>query len=263
MTTKNRTITTLMFFLFISTTFAQLHVDVESGVVFKGPYNTIQVPKSTGTNFDAFGSGFETSPTWFYRLRAGYTINGRHTITALFAPLTVESYALNSNNQLINFEGVNFEAQKNLKVRYKFNSYRLTYRYNIVKKDNITFGLGITAKVRDAAIQLKNDVEDKTKNDLGVVPLINFYLLWNFWNNFGLLVDGDALYIPGTQGRAEDVFVGLNYSINKNVAIKGGYRLLEGGANIDQIYNFTFIHYASLGVVFTFLEKDKIPNKTD
>jgi hypothetical protein len=237
-------------------TFAQMQIDLESGANFKGPYNNIQVPKTGGTDFDAFGNDFNTDPSWFYRIRAGYTIKGRHTITALFAPLTIESFSKSTNNQLINFEGVNFEAQKNLKVRYKFNSYRLTYRYNIVKNDNLTFGLGITGKVRDAAIQLTNDVSDKSKTDLGVVPLINFYLSWNFLNNFGLLVDGDALYIPGfTKGRAEDIFVGLRCDIDKNMALKGGYRFLEGGSDIDVVKNFTFIHYASLGVIFTFLDK--------
>ena len=50
------------------------------------------------------------------------------------------------------------------------------------------------------------------------------------------------------QGRAEDIFVGFDYAFNKKVSFFVGYRMLEGGADVDKVYNFTFLHYASAGL---------------
>ena len=47
------------------------------------------------------------------------------------------------------FEGATFPANADLTGTYKFNSYRLTYRYGeIVLKPKFEFGLGFTAKIR-------------------------------------------------------------------------------------------------------------------
>ncbi|MEZ5198340.1 MAG: hypothetical protein R2764_18710 [Bacteroidales bacterium] len=44
------------------------------------------------------------------------------------------------------FEGVVFPANTELEGTYMFNSYRLTYRYDIVKKLRFEFGLGLPQK---------------------------------------------------------------------------------------------------------------------
>ncbi len=80
-----------------------------------------------------------------------------------------------------------------------------------------------------------------------MVPLINFYLNWNFTQRAGFLLEGDALV--GKQGRAEDIFGGFTYKLNDIISAKAGYRVLEGGADNDEVYNFTWFNYASAGVV--------------
>jgi hypothetical protein len=79
-----------------------------------------------------------------------------------------------------------------------------------------------------------------------LMPLINFYLNWGFAKNFGLLLEADALTAP--QSRAEDIFAGFLYQPGDRLALKAGYRLLEGGSDNDEVYNFTWFNYLT-GVV--------------
>ena len=34
--------------------------------------------------------------------------------------------------------------------------------------------------------------------------------------------------------------------------IRAGYRILEGGADNDEVYNFALFHYASMGISYAF-----------
>lgn len=245
------TLSLICFFCITSTINAQAIIDIESGAVFTG-YNNVRVPGNTGTLF-SLKNDLESKSTIFIRLRAGYTIKDRHTISVLYAPLEVKSSGL--SNKEINFEGVIFPTNTNLNAIYRFNSYRITYRYDIVKRKKIEFGLGFTAKIRDAEIALTSQNLASSKKNVGFVPIINFRLHWKLNNKIGVLLDGDALAAP--QGRAEDVLLAGTYQISDQFMVRCGYRILEGGADNDEVYNFTLFHYASFGLSYTFRNKIK------
>ena len=69
---------------------------------------------------------------------------------------------------MLTLSGTLFPANTALEAKYKFNSYRLTYRYDIVKKPKIDFGLGFTAKIRDASIALESADYEGRKNQRGI-----------------------------------------------------------------------------------------------
>ena len=232
-----------------TTTHAQILGDVETGAIFGGFYNRIQIFTDEGTEFNAFGSQFRTPAQPFVRLRFGYTIAKRHTIIGLFAPLTIRSFS-NGYNEDILYQNITFDAGQPLEVRYMFNSYRITYRFHIVEKEKITFAMGATAKLRQAEIELSNDQTSSVNRNLGFVPIINFYLNYRPIQKLGIIFEGDALVAPNGVGRAEDIFLGAAYYINDNLAIKAGYRLLEGGSRNPESTTFTFIHYASIGATW-------------
>ena len=228
-----------------STTQAQFFIDAETGLVFNNTYNKVRVPGNNGTTID-LAKDFTGNNTVFYRLRAGYTISDRHTISVLYAPLSVSSST--TPQQSISFNNVDFSAGVKTDARYTFNSYRLTYRYDFIRNPSFRLGAGVTAKIRDAAIRLSNEQTSSTKINQGFVPLINFYANWNITQRWNLILDGDALV--GSQGRAEDVFIGAGYQLKKDkIIIKGGYRVLEGGADNEEVYNFTWFNYASVGAI--------------
>jgi hypothetical protein len=230
---------------------AQTVIDFETGSVFTG-YNDVRIPGDKGTLF-SLKNDLKAKTKIFYRLRASYTFNSRHTISLLYAPLETQSEGVAAKD--IFFEGEVFPSNSQLKGTYKFNSYRITYRYDIVQKPRIIFGLGFTAKIRDAGISLSSAGITAEKTNVGFVPIINFRLSWKIDDQFGLLLDGDALAAP--QGRAEDVLIAATYKFSDNFGIRAGYRILEGGANNDKVYNFALFHYASVGISYTFKNKPK------
>jgi hypothetical protein len=225
---------------------AQATLDLETGAVFTG-YNDVQIPGDQGTRF-SLKDQLTPDTEFFYRLRLSYTIKSRHTLSLLYAPLETQSEGRVAEDIL--FEGVVFNANSQLRGTYKFNSYRLTYRYDIVKKPKVEFGLGFTAKIRDAQIALSSEGLYSEKDNVGFVPIINFRLLWNVNDQFGLLLDGDALAAP--QGRAEDISLAATYKLSDNLRVRLGYRILEGGADNDEVYNFALFHYALAGISYTF-----------
>ena len=225
---------------------AQATIDLESGVVFTGN-NNVRIPGNQGTLF-SLKDDLISKSAFFYRIKLGYTIKSRHTISLLYAPLETKSEGSVAKDIL--FEGVLFPVNTEIKGTYKFNSYRLTYRYDFVKNPEFEFGLGFSGKIRDAKIALTSPRLTSEKTNVGLVPLINFRLLWNIDENFGLLLDGDALAAP--QGRAEDVLIAATYKFSDSFGIRAGYRILEGGADNDEVYNFSLFNYASVGITYTF-----------
>lgn len=225
---------------------AEWSMDVESGAVFSG-YNDVQIPQETGTRF-SLSEELETDADYFVRLRLTYSFNERHHISALVAPLRLD--ASGRIDRPVRFNEIEFAANVPLKARYRFDSYRLTYRYDVYRKDNLRAGLGVTAKIRDASISLE-DQEKKTENkNTGFVPLVNFRVEWTFAERFGLLLEGDALAAP--QGRAEDILLAVTYEPVRRATVRFGYRLLEGGADVDKVYTFALINYIAAGLTITF-----------
>lgn len=228
---------------------SQPMLDLESGVVFSG-YNNVRIPGNLGTDF-SLKNDLKPQTNLFYRLRASYVIKKRHSFSVLYAPLKIKSEGNVAKD--IFFQGVLFSANTDLKGIYQFNSYRLTYRYYIINKPKFVFGLGFTGKIRDAKITLSSAELSSEKTNVGFVPIINFRFKWNIDDKFGLLLDGDALAAP--QGRAEDIQLAATYQQSDKIGFRAGYRLLEGGAGNNSVYNFTLIHYASFGITYTFGRK--------
>lgn len=229
-----------------TTVSGQVLLDVETGMTSAG-YNDIRIPGNSGTDI-SFTDDLSTEPAFFYRVRAGYTFDGSHTIVALFAPLKLMAYG--TLDRPISFFGAQFPAGTALTGTYIFNSYRLTYRYGFIDNERLYFGAGLTGKIRDASIQIEGGEYSARKTNTGFVPLVNFYLDWRPLDNWGLIVEGDALAAP--QGRAEDVFAGLYFYADRFLRIKAGYRVLEGGADNEEVYNFSLVHYAVLGGIVRF-----------
>jgi len=227
----------------VSTLNGQGSFDFETGAVGTG-YNNVRIPGDQGTLF-SLKDDLISKTEIFLRLRASYTIKSRHTLSLLYAPL--ETVSTGNVPYDIIFEGVTFPANTDLTGTYKFNSYRFTYRYEIVVKPKFEFGLGFTAKIRDAKIALSSSALESEKTNVGFVPIINFRMLWKLDEKFGILLEGDALAAP--QGRAEDVLIAATYSVSDRFGIKAGYRILEGGADNDEVYGFALFNYASVGLL--------------
>lgn len=230
----------------VSPSFGQWLLDFENGLALPG-YNDVQAPRETGTLF-SLSEDLKIDPAYFFRVRAGYRWKDRHTLSLFAAPFRLR--AAGSVDREILFEGQAFEANVPLVGTYKFDNYRLTYRYDFVRKGAWRVGAGLTAFIRDAAIALEGGGATAEKANVGFVPLLHFRVAWEFAGRWGALLEGDAA--AAKQGRAEDVLLALRYRLGDRIALKVGYRILEGGADVDEVYNFALVHFLSAGVTASF-----------
>jgi hypothetical protein len=216
-------------------------IDFEAAMVTAGK-NDVAIPGDTGTRF-SLTDDLKTDEDVAFRVQLGRRLGQRHHLTALYAPLTL--HASGEPGFAIDFNGESFADDADLRAVYKFNSYRLTWRYDLVQKPSFTFGLGLTGKVRDAYIELSDGTTTTRKDNVGFVPLLNLDLDWRFSQKLGLVLTGDAAAAP--QGRAEDVLLALAVRPWSQGALHLGYRILEGGSDVDEVYSSALIHYYVFG----------------
>jgi len=212
-------------------------VDIEVGRAYPAMID-VRIPGDTGTEF-SLTDDLESQDDWVGRIQLTWRLNERHRFLALGAPLTIKSTG--QFDEPVDFNGQTFPANTDMESRYQFNSYRLTWRYDADPQGDFRWGIGLTGKIRDAEIALAGGGVESVKKNVGFVPLINFALEARVTKAWWFLIEGDALAAP--QGRAEDVFVGARRDFDEQSSIRLGYRILEGGADNDEVYNFSLIHY--------------------
>jgi len=223
-----------------------IQLDLETGIVFS-TYNDVRIPGAGGTEFSLVDD-LTTDNEPFFRARLNYSFAGRHLVSLLIAQLSLP--ASGDPPVDVDFNGVVFPAETPLKASYRFDSYRLTYRYALASRERFEAGIGFTGKIRDAEIRVESKTTGSVKKNTGFVPLLNFLVRWSFAPDFWAVLEGDALAAP--QGRAEDVLLAVQYWPSERFGFKAGYRIVEGGADNDEVYNFALINYAVLGFYANF-----------
>jgi hypothetical protein len=222
-------------------------VELEGGAVWQ-TRNDVQVPNDeSGTRFsiiDVTGEG----PWPAGRLYLTWNINERHGLRGLLAPLSITESG--SITEPVDFAGETYLPGEPVEATYQFNSWRLTYRYRFMKREKLRLWVGFTAKIRDARIELSQGGTTSKTTDVGFVPLLYLAADWRFLPEWHLLFDFDGL--AGGPGRAFDIALKLGYDINDGWGITGGYRTIEGGADVESVYNFAWLHYAVVSVIYRF-----------
>lgn len=247
MKNQKRSFLSVCFVFIAAVASAQTFIDIEAGPAFTG-YNDLAIPSDTGSRI-SLKDDIVSDPALSVRLRVGHTFLNRHTVSVLYSPLTVRGSG--TLNEDISYQGQTFSGGDSVESMYRFDSYRLTYRYAFINNDDLLVAAGITGKVRSADIAVMSGSGYAHRSDLGVVPLINFSVRWNFAKPFSVLLDGDALVTPF--GRAEDALIALQYDSSDTVTWKLGYRVLEGGSDGGgNVYTFALFHYIMAGMTVTF-----------
>ena len=222
-------------------------LEIEGGPVWQSR-NDARIPNDrSGTRFslrDLAGSG----PWAAGRLYVSWSIGERQVLRALAAPLSVtETGRL---DRVVDFAGATYQPAVPTEATYKFNSYRLSYRYRFHNGARWTWWTGFTAKMRDAKIELRQGAVTSRKTDLGFVPLLHLAGDCRLAAKWRFTLDADAL--AGGPGRAEDVALKLARDLGERWTIAGGYRTVEGGADVDEVYTFAWLHYAVVSLTHRF-----------
>lgn len=215
-----------------------LIVELEGGPVWQS-YNDVEVPNDgTATRF-ALDELAGTGPWPAGRLYLTWNLGERHGLRALVAPFSLTETGTPA--EPIGFAGADYAAGEPVEATYTFNSYRLTYRYRALGGDRSVGWIGFTAKIRDATLALEQGATSSRKDDVGFVPLLHLAGDWYFAPDWRLRLDADGL--AGGPGRAIDAALKLGYDIDRNWTVSAGYRTLEGGADVEEVYAFAWLHY--------------------
>lgn len=213
-------------------------IELEAGTFWQSR-NDVQIPNDAqGTRFsltDVVGKG----PWGWGRLYLTWNINERHSIRGLLAPLSVTEEG--SLAGPVSFAGGEFDTDGPVEGTYQFNSWRLGYRYRFANRPSLDLWVGFTAKLRDAQIRLEQGTTKARDTDLGFVPLLHLAADWRFAPRGHVLFDFDGL--AGGPGRAFDTALKVGYDLGNRFRIGAGYRTLEGGADVESVYNFAWLHY--------------------
>jgi hypothetical protein len=224
----------------------KVFIDAEGGSVSTG-YNDVRVPNKTGSNF-SLKDDLNPGNHFFYRLKGGLIINDRHTISFLYAPLSID--ANGTFKKEIDFLGIKFPADVGITGNFRLTTYRLTYRYDFIKNSKGELGLGLTAAYREASVRIRSTLLNEHKDDSGFSPLLNVRALWQPHRIIGVLLEGDVLL--ATKERAEDFLLAANFKFSNHFAWRIGYRILEGGADNSSIYTNSLFNFATTGLTLTF-----------
>jgi hypothetical protein len=233
-----------LFFLMLPA-YSSTSLNLELGQAINA-YNKVRIDGESGTLFN-LAPALES--TGYYRLSLAHKFRSSSSgLRFLYAPLRFSGERRFS--QSIDFNGVNFPETQKTKTDYQFNSYRATYFYQFLTRRNLLVRAGGTLKIRDALIKLRQDDREKFKKNVGVVPLLYFYGQYKGANGFLTTLDFDGLIAP--QGRAFDVALMGGYAIGSFLQWHLGYRMLEGGADNDKVYNFSQVNYYFTALQLTF-----------
>lgn len=220
--------------------------ELEGGPVWQAK-NDVQIPGNTGTEFsfkDLTGSG----PYAAGRFTFDWNIVERHGLRFEFAPLRIEGTG--TFNRPVSFAGTTFAPGTSTEGKYKFDTYRVSYRYLFLNGKAWRMRVGATLLLRDAKIELEQAGVTASDSNVGVAPLLNFSTEWAFARRWTAIFDFEGL--AGGPGRALDLALKLRYDFTDRWSIGGGYRMLEGGVDSDDTYNFSLFNYGFFTVGYQF-----------
>jgi hypothetical protein len=217
--------------------------ELEGGAVWTAR-NDAAIPGDTGTRFslrDLTGGG----PDPVGRISVEWDVAERHSLRATIAPLRTSGSGSLANP--VDFQGQTFAAGPARGV-YRFDTYRLTYRYRFFENERFTWRGGATLLVRDAEVTLEQGGLSETKTNTGLVPLLHLAGDWRFADRWRLSLDGDGA--AASQGRAFDFSLKLGYDLSEHWRLSAGYRTIEGGADNDEVYSFGWFNAAVLSLTY-------------
>lgn len=208
--------------------------------------NDVRIPPDTGTEFsivDLIGSG----PTGAIRTEVTIEMAERHGLRFVYAPVRVTGRG--TPDAAIDFAGERF-APEAIDAEYQFSSYRATYRYRVVNGRTWRLHVGFTGFVRDARIALTQDATAAEDADVGFVPLGHVSAQARLADRWELALELDGAAAP--QGRAFDFAGTINFRPTPRWTLAAGYRTIEGGADVDEVFTFAWLNaaVARVGVRF-------------
>lgn len=228
------------------TTAATAAVELETGPLWV-TRNDVRIPPDGGTTFsllDLTGRG----PDLFVRVQASVQVAKRHGLRFLYAP--VQTTGTGRFEAPVRFVDQTFAPSLPAQGTFKFNTYRVTYRYTLHDGPDWRLQIGAAALIRDAKIEVRQGDRAARYTDLGFVPLGYISAARRLSDRATLVFDLEGLGSP--QGRAFDGIAKIDLTLSRQWHLGLGYRTLEGGADVTSVYTFAWLHYGVVSVGYRF-----------
>ena len=229
-----------------SSDFSRFGLEVEGGPAWI-TRNDVRIPPVGGTEFaltDLIGTG----PSGYVRGYANIQLANKHSLRLLAAPFRTS--ATGFLIEPVFFVDETFDPGLETEGIYQFSTYRFTYGYSLVDGENWLFKIGASGLIRDAKIELRQGAKTASDDDLGFVPLAFLRLRRDLGDRTYVAFDVEGLGSP--QGRAIDASAKLHYEMTEKLNLGFGYRTIEGGADVDTVFNFAWLHFAAISIGYDF-----------
>lgn len=220
----------------------RLSLEVEGGPAWQ-IRNDFAIPGDSGTLVRIEDHG----PSLAARAALTWRMNDRWSFRFLAAPLSTESDYVASTPVV--FQNTTFAPGETLRVNYRFDSYRVSAIRRFDRGGRWSFRAGGTLKLRVAEIGMRGAVAEETKKNTGVVPLLYGGARLRLREDLALDFDADAAAAP--QGRAIDAILRAEKLVSDRTWIYVGTRMLEGGADNDEVNTFATFTYLVGGLRVT------------
>lgn len=216
----------------------QLRPELEAG--FLGVLSHKLQLDSQGTWFDLKQDGGQSTLFPFYRLAADLTLGGRHHLDLVMQPLDLRSEVYLEQDLVV--DEALFPATSAVDIRYGFDFYRATYRYDLLPDRDRELSLGGGLQLRDAdIIYTSGDGSLRRANrNVGPVPLLSAQWEQRYRDGYWLGLDASGFYasFKVLNGSAESEVTGAIYdtSLKLGFDVRGpvdgwlNVRFVGGGA---------------------------------
>ena len=209
--------------------------------------NDVRISPQTGTDFsmiDLTGA----DPKAYLRIAATLRLAARHQLRVVAAP--VQTTGTGTFVRPVTFADRTFAPGVPTEGTYKFNTYRLGYRYILHNSPNWRVEIGGALLTRDAKIELRQGAATARNTNLGFVPLASFAVTRRLADRTSLVFDIEGL--GSKQGRAIDAALKLEVALSERWSLGAGYRTIEGGADVKSVFNFAWLQFGTASLCYRF-----------
>lgn len=221
-------------------------VELEAGATFQ-TMNNVRNPGNTGTRFDMNAlQGDPVSP--LFRAAVDWDPWARHGFRLGYQYLRNEGSGTLPG--VTSFAGGSFAPDARTTARYRFDTWRATYRYTILETEAFRLRLGVTGLIRDAEIRLTQNGVTRRDSNVGFVPLLHASFDWRIAPRWSLMGDIDGLAAP--QGSAFDLGLRMGHDLTTQWQATLGWRMLTGGVDNSSTYNFARFQSLVAGLAYRF-----------
>jgi len=212
--------------------------------------NEMTAPTNGGTTFDLDDFEKRDDPTTSAVAMISVLLKEKHDLWLLINPF--ESRDKGYFSSPVNFQGVEFPADSLTYSAWRMEELRMGYHYHLFKSGiwDIKLGAGLTAIWTSIKLQTANEQQQAEVKDFVVLPLVNFYLGLNPFEQLAFYLSFEGISI--STYRYIDLGTGLLWQFNPHWSARIAYHFIDKDIETDELINHVSYNTLIFGIGHTF-----------